>query len=465
MAGNGTFTAFNKDRVGVYTRFYAKKATDFISRDTTGIVAIGLTMDYGADGEIIELTGEELESGACLSKIGYTLADEEILPYRLALTGAYKALLYKLNTNGVKANATVGDIKITAKYTGILGNQIKVVITANTPTTGKYQVEVYFKDARRETFYVSNATELIAKASNYVVFSSEEATPTITATTGTTLTGGTNGTVGTDSYDNFFTALKYKMFDYVAINSADTSVSDKVVEFVNKQITNKGKYVCGVVYNKPLLNNKYIISVDQGLECKDFTITTALMPIFIASLRAGCPLGACLDNNNMTELVGAKSIINPVDDDGDDAFVAALKAGRFLFAYWNDGTVVVEEDINTYTEYDENDPVNYPADYRRNRLIATMNYIGNESQIRINKNIIDGRHSDDDAGNTRYLVKSIVDDVCSPLATNNVISSYDPQTDIVVGSKGSSDGLFHTTNLKYIDSLRQVYQTYNIVLL
>lgn len=464
MAGSGTYVGFDKERVGVYTKFVAKKASDFMNANTQGIVAIGLTMDFGLDGEVTEVLGTELQDGSCVSKIGYTLADEEILPYRLALQGAYKAYFYKLNEGGQKASATIGDITAEALCSGILGNNISLSIKANTPTQGKYCIETFFKGVKKETLYVASGEELLSLKSAWVKFTSASSTPTITPTTGTTLAGGTNGTITADSYEHFFEAVKYKMYDYIACVGADTSISDKIVDFVTKQREKRGKYVCGVVYDRPALNNKYIISVDQGLECDEFTISTALMPVFIASLRAGCPLGACLDNNDMTTLVGARKIINPVDDDGDEAFVEALKQGKFLFAYWNDGTVVVEEDLNTYIDYIANDPVNYPADFRRNRLIATMNYIGNETQVRINKNVVDGKHADDDDGNSRYLVKSIIDDVCRQLKDATVIGNYDPQTDIVVSGAGASDRLHSATHLLYKDSIRQVYNEYDIVL-
>jgi hypothetical protein len=463
MAGSGTYINFtDRERVGVYTKFVAKKSTDFESPDTTGIVAIGLPMDYGEDGKAIEVLATELEDGSCVSKIGYTLSDEEILPYRLALVGAYKAYFFKLNKGGEKAKATIGDITYTAKYSGTLGNNIKVVIKADTPKAGTYCVMTYFKDAKKETFYVSSGEALLAKESAWVDFSATSTTPTITANDGTLLTGGTNGAIDADtSYDDFFKAIKYKMYNYIACYGADTTISDKIVEFVNKQITNKGKFVGGVVYDKPLLNDRNIISVDQGLECDDFTISLELMPIFVASLRAGCSLGACLDNNDMTTLVGAHTIINPVNDDDDTEIIEALKQGKFLFSYWNDGTVVVEEDINTYTEYSDE----APADYRRNRLIATMNYIANEAQIRLNKNVVDGKHADDDDGNTRYIVKTIVDNICTDLFNSATIGSYNPSTDIVVsGITGRTDALTYTTYLKYKDSIRQIFGEYTIVL-
>lgn len=459
MAGSGTYISFDKERVGVYTKFIAKKASDFINADTTGIVAIGTIMDWGKDGEITEVSGTEIENGACLSKIGYSLNDEEILPYRLALHSAYKAYFYKLNSGGVKANATIGDIKAEAKYTGIAGNNIKVVITANTPTTGRYAVEVYYKNSKRETFYVSTATELIALKSEWVVFSSTAETPAITATTGATLENGTNGTVGATAYEDFGKAIRYKLYDYIAINSTDTAANDWVVEFVNKEIA-RGKYVSGVVYNKPLLNNKYIISVDQGLECEGFTITTALMPLFIASLRAGCPLGQCLDNHDMQEEVGAIKIINEVTDD-DNSVVAKLNQGCFFFVYLNDGTVVVEEDINTFVEFSENDP----ADYRRNRLIATQNYIGNAVYLFQNKQVLAKSMADDDSQVTRGIIKSHIDSVCSDLYTRNVILNYDPTTDIKISNvEGKKSELVTYTTLHYLDSLRKIYNEFTIIL-
>ena len=131
MAG-GTFLTQNKIRPGAYINFKGV-AKPLSSLGTRGIMTMPVPMSWG--GTITELLSTELIDGKSLPKIGYTAFDEESQIFREALKNAYKAIVYRLNTGGAKATAVLTPLTATAKYAGIVGNEIAVSVVANTADT------------------------------------------------------------------------------------------------------------------------------------------------------------------------------------------------------------------------------------------------------------------------------------------------------------------------------------------
>ena len=107
MPSGGTWIAQNKVRPGAYINFVSvPKAVGTLGE--RGTVAIGLPMTWGPRGSIIKVTGEELLTGGSIPKIGCSAADtEESLIYRVALSGAFPALLYRTDKAGTRATATI----------------------------------------------------------------------------------------------------------------------------------------------------------------------------------------------------------------------------------------------------------------------------------------------------------------------------------------------------------------------
>ena len=77
---------------------------------------------------VSELLSTDLLDGKSLAKIGYTAFDEEAQIFREALKHAYKAIIYRLDTGGTKATSTIAPLTATARYAGIIGNKISIVV-------------------------------------------------------------------------------------------------------------------------------------------------------------------------------------------------------------------------------------------------------------------------------------------------------------------------------------------------
>ena len=114
MAG-GTFITQNKLRPGAYLNFKAVGTPD-IKVGSRGIVTFATELDWGAEGELIDVYSSELISGESLGKVGFTALDPDSKLANLALSNAYLLKVYKLNKGGEKASATNENLTITAKY-------------------------------------------------------------------------------------------------------------------------------------------------------------------------------------------------------------------------------------------------------------------------------------------------------------------------------------------------------------
>lgn len=143
MAGGGSFTAYDKEGIGVYTQ--SMVINNQMVENTNGVVALTLPLDWGKDNDVISFDQNEFESNA-IKLTGYPKNDIHNLALREVFRNAREVLMVKLNSAGSKAakHETVG----TAACTGIAGNDIKVTVYKNVNNEGWYDVETYFKEER-----------------------------------------------------------------------------------------------------------------------------------------------------------------------------------------------------------------------------------------------------------------------------------------------------------------------------
>lgn len=200
--GGGSFITQNKVLPGAYINFVsAARASSTLS--DRGIVALALELDWGPDEEIFTVTQEEFQNNP-FRIFGYEYKHEKLKGLRDLFKNAKIAYLYKLNS-GVKASNVYG----IAKYKGVRGNDIKIVISSNLDEPSKYDVSTYLESSLVDIQIVSTANELVAN--DYMDFIT---TATLQATAGAALTGGTNGdTITGTEYQGFLDKIESYSFN------------------------------------------------------------------------------------------------------------------------------------------------------------------------------------------------------------------------------------------------------------
>lgn len=237
MAG-GTWTSQNKVRPGVYIRFKSGNPNG-LTVGERGVVTIARPMSWGPVGQVVEI-----EAGSNMVPItGYDITSEnnrflnEIFKGSNRTAAPRKVLLYRLTgTGAVQASATIGTVTVTAKYPGIRGNDISVVITEETDDTFTVSTVV-----DNEVVNQQNGITAISdlQANDWVTFGG---TGSITATTGTALTGGLDGTAGTAAYTSYLEAIDPYKFDVMIYDGSDSTVMDAMVAFIKRIADESGAY-------------------------------------------------------------------------------------------------------------------------------------------------------------------------------------------------------------------------------
>lgn len=438
MAG-GTFLSQNKVRPGAYINF--KGVTQPVSSlGTRGVMTMPVPMSWGA--QITELLSTDLVDGKSLEKIGYVGTDEEAQIYREALKNAYKAIIFRLDTGGVKAKATIAPLTATAKYAGVVGNDISVAIVAN---GSKFDVITYFKGAPKDVQTVSTVADLVDNA--WVDFSGSGA---IVANAGVPLTTGTNGTVSDATYATYLNLIKSYKWNTMAIPQDASTVNASVISFIKNQRDVLGKKVQAVLYNADA-DHEGIISVAQGYLTNSETVSPTTFVAYVAGLTAGANVN---ESNTYHVIEGAVSIVYPVGVTpyGEEEIIAALKAGKFVLSTRQDGAVVVEQDINTLHTF-TNDK-GYP--FSKNRVIRVLDEVANKVSGIFENGYI-GKVTNDEDG--RNVFKSELIQYFQELASVGAIKEFDGTADIDVQHGNAIDAIVVNVAIQPMDSMEKLYMT------
>lgn len=438
MAG-GTFLSQNKVRPGAYINFKGVSQS-LSSLGSRGIMTMPVPMSWGP--QIVELLSTDLVDGKSLEKIGYSASDEEAQIYREALKNAYKAIIFRLDQGGVKAKVTIAPLTATAKYAGVVGNEISVGIVAN---GAKFDVITYFRGAVKDIQTVSTVAELEDNA--WVDFSGSGA---VVANAGTALTTGTNGTVSDATYATYLNAIKSYKWNTMAIPQDADAVHASVISFIRNQRQVLGKKVQAVLFDADA-DYEGIISVVQGYATNSEVISPASFAAYAAGLTAGAGVA---QSNTYHVIPGATSIVYPagVTPYGEEEIIAALKAGKFVLSTRQDGAVVVEQDINTLHTFTQD----RGYAFSKNRVIRVLDEIANRVSGIFENGYI-GKVTNDDDG--RNIFKSDLIQYFTDLAAVNAIREFDSSTDIEILPGNAIDSVVVNVAVQPLDSMEKLYMT------
>ena len=440
MAG-GTFLTQNKIRPGAYINFKGV-AKPLSSLGTRGIMTMPVPMSWGDT--ITELLSTELIDGKSLPKIGYTAFDEESQIFREALKNAYKAIVYRLDTGGTKATAVLTPLTATAKYAGIVGNEVAVSVVENTAASA-FDVITVFRNVEKDRQTVTTVEEL--EDNDWVVFSG---TGNVVANAGVTLAGGTNGTVSDATYANYLDAIKAYNWNTMAIPQDASSQTQNFITFIESQRDTFGKKVQAVLYNVDA-DYEGIISVAQGYETTDETISPTTFVAYVAGLTAGANPN---ESNTYHVISGAVSVVYPdgVTPYGNEEIIEALKAGKFILSTRQDGAVVVEQDINTLHTFT---PDKRYA-FSKNRVIRTLDEINNSVALVFERSYIGKVNNNDDG---RNIFKADIINYLNTLQNISAIQNFDPTVDIQIYAGEAIDAVVVDLAVQPVDSMEKLYMT------
>ena len=438
MAG-GFWTSQNKVLPGVYinTKSAGNVSAAIGSR---GIVAICEGLDWGATGVIQTITpGESL-----YPYIGYDITNEKALFLREMMKGTdvsdgpVEILLYRpTGTNGAWATASIGtDLTVTAKYVGIRGNDISIMISASADVQDAYEVDTIVDGSVVDSQTVAAASSLVANA--WVEFSGDA----LTATAGTALTGGVNPTVAAADHSAFLGLLESYLFDIVVYDGSDATVAAAYAAFA-KRMSERVGYKCQCVLAGSGKNSEWVIQIPNGVTLDDGTALTAQQATWWAG---GAEAGAQY-NQSLTyaQYPGAVSA-NPKMTEAQ--LEAAVQAGQLAFTD-TFGVVRICTDINSLTTF----TVDKGEEYHKNRVMRVLNQLCNDIYRYFSLNFI-GKVDNNAAG--RALLRGWIVGYLQEMQANNGVQNFTAD-DVTVEQGNTVDAVVINIVITPVDAVEKVY--------
>ena len=324
--GGGTFLTQNKVLGGAYINFVSKAVASATLKDR-GIVAMGFVLDWGKDGEIFEVFEEDVIKNS-LELFGYDYSSDKLRGIKDIFANATKLYAYKLNGNGTKASCTYA----TAKYNGICGNKLKVVIEANVDDSESYDVSLYYGTKLVDHQTVKTASELQDNA--WVVWKKEAV---LGATAGINFTNGANGTADASSHQEFIDKLEsYPDVNAVAYAGEESTIKALYASWVKYQRDSVGIKLQAVLYNYPA-DSEAVVNVKNEVTDGD---TKADLVYWAVGVIAGTAVSKSATNKKYDGSFAVKA------DFKQSELEKALLAGEWvLHRVGND--IRVLEDVNS----------------------------------------------------------------------------------------------------------------------
>lgn len=351
--GGGVFTSFNKTLPGTYINFVsANKVTANLSE--RGTSAIAMTLDWGKENDIIKITHDDFINNS-LKLLGYDYANEKLKGLRDLFLNATTLYLYRLNS-GVKATNTYA----TAKYSGVRGNDIKIIIQKNVDDETKFDVTTMLGSKKVDTQTVSNATALVSN--DYVDFKTNA---TLEATAGITLVGGTNGeTVTGKNHQAFLSKLESYSFNALGCLATETAISNLYIAFTKRMRDEQGLKFQTVVYNNSADYEGVVNLKNSAVE------DTSALIFFTTGIIASCAI-----NKSNTNLVyNGEYTVNA--DYTQTQLETAIKNGEFVYHKVGDDIRVLTDINSLVTVTDEKG-----EDFKANQTIRVLDQVATDVAI------------------------------------------------------------------------------------
>lgn len=502
MAG-GTFQSQNKVRAGAYINFESvPKPMSKVG--TRGVGSLAIPLSWGP--QFIELYSTDLTDGSSLAKVGLDVTDEDALILRKHLAHCYKSFIYRLDSNGKKAEATVGSKKFTAKYAGAFGNKIQIVVEQNlyayTGTTSgnffsteplqvgtvvykeetldtvlgivmslsegtvaiggeqeetlsvatndaiTYTVHTLIDGVRKDVQVVKNGGELVDN--DFVEFGAGDV---LQVTAGTALTGGEDGEVQDTAYTAYLAEMGNHKFDTMGLPYATSkAVLDAAKLFITQQNEQYGRK-CKLVVLNSASDSDYVINVINGYITTEETVSPEIHVAEVAGMDAGAAINQSLTYTVVADKEVAVDIINKIPDKDIEK---ALNAGKFILSKRDDGAIVIEKDINSLHTFTPKK--NYA--FSKNRVKRTLDEIANTAKLMWETTYV-GKVDNNESGRGIYKA-DMVNYLNTLQNTYNAIQNFDSAKDIEVLAGNDVDAVVVNLAIQPVDSMEKLYMTVKV---
>ena len=423
--GGGTFISQNKKLPGSYINFAsAQNASSSIGE--RGIAAMAIEMDWGKDGEIIEVTSQNFAKDS-LKIFGYDYSNEKLKGLRDLFKNVKKAYFYRLNS-GNKATTDIA----TAKCSGTRGNDIRIVVAKNIDDDTKYDVTTYLGTKEVDKQTVKEVSELVDN--DYVTFSME----TLEVTAGKSLEGGTNGDVSGEAHQKFLDKLESYEINAVGCTAKDESTSNLYVQYAKRMRDEQGIKFQAVVYNNSA-NYEGVVNVKNTTVEDDSALV-----YWVTGVIAGCEI----NRSNTNKTYDGEYTVNA--DYTQAQLENSIDNGEFILHKVGD-EVRVLVDINSLVDITSEKG----EEFKSNQTIRVLDQIASDVASVFNSKYL-GKIANNEAGRTSLWADIVA--LFKDYQTLQAIENFEDE-DIKVAIGNDKKSVTIETSVQVINAMEKLYMT------
>lgn len=427
--GGGTFLTQNKVIPGAYINFVsASKASKALSE--RGVVAMPIELNWGVDREVFTVDNSEFQKKS-LQIFGYDVSSNEMKGLRELFAHAKKVHFYRLNS-GEKAKNDL----VTARYSGVTGNQIKIVVTNNTDDEEAFEVTTYMGTIKVDTQIVKSAMELTTN--DFVEFNESA---TLVQTVGMPLSGGTNGEVTGSNYQDALDKLESYSFNVLAVVTTDSLINGLVKAYTKRLRDEVGVKFQTVMYQYAA-DYEGIISVKNTV--KDMQMSEASLVYWVAGVCAECAINKSNTNKQYDGELEVETSFTQSE------LKKSIEEGEFVL-HKVDNLIKVLEDINSLISVS----VEMNQDFKSNQTIRILDQMGNDLAVLFNESYL-GKVKNNEAGRISYWKDIVKYD--KELEKLEAIENFNPD-EVVVEAGEDKKSIVVTNPVQVVNCMSKLYMT------
>ena len=431
--GGGTFTVQNKELPGAYINFVSAASANAALSDR-GIATMPLELDWGAEGEIFEVTNEDFMKNS-LEIFGYEYTNEKLKGLRDLFLNVKTLYAYRLNSGGEKAENTFAR----AACGGVRGNDIITVIQNNVDDETLFDVKTLLGKAVVDEQTVAAAADL--KANKFVEFKTDA---TLVATAATPLSGGENGEADGTAYQTYLDKIEPYSFNTMGVVVTDETTKGLFASFVKRLRDEMGIKFQLVLYNKAA-DYYGIISVKNRVLDEGFS--EASLVYWVTGVSAGCEV----NRSNQNKIYNGEFNVDAGYTQNE--LKKAIKAGEFTL-HKVGPDIRVLEDINTMvTTSDTQGDI-----FKDNQTVRVMDQIANDIAVLFSTKYL-GVVPNDAAGRV-----SLWSDIVShhrQLEQIRAIENFS-DSDVVVDKGNSKKSVVVSDYITVVNAVSKLYMTVTV---
>lgn len=431
--GGGAFLVQNKELPGSYINFVSAAAAR-AALSERGIATMPLELDWGADDEVFEVTNSDFQKNS-LQIFGYDYTHEKLKGLRDLFMNAQTLYAYRLNSGGQKAANELAE----ALYSGVRGNDLRIVVQANADNENMFDVQTYLGAALVDEQTAAKAADL--QPNDYLKF---KPAATLAACAGLPLSGGANGEVSGLSHQKYLDKIEAYTYNTMGVVVEDEVTKGLYAAFVKRLRDEMGLKFQLVLHN---LAADYLGTINVKNDVLDEGWSAASLVYWVCGASAGCAVNK---SNQNRKYDGEFKV---AADYTQNELKAAIRAGEFTLHKVGTDIRVLEDINSMVTTSDTQGDI-----FKDNQTVRVIDQIGNDIAVLFNTKYL-GVVPNDAAG--RLSLWSDIVAHHRQLESIRAIENFS-EADVLVEQGSAKKSVVVTDLVTVINAMSKLYMTVTV---